>query len=108
MFDSAKQHQSEEQARRKKMSRIEEGFLNNMVKMMEVCNAQGFVYCIIPENGKPVIGAFDSLREWWKDKVRFDRNGPASITKYQVDNSIQDKGDDNSSTSPNPLFVRPS
>ena len=76
MFDSAKQHQSEEQARRKKMSRIEEGFLNNMVKMMEVCNAQGFVYGIIPENGKPVIGAFDSLCEWWKDKVRFDRNGP--------------------------------
>ncbi|KAL1805156.1 hypothetical protein ACET3Z_028224 [Daucus carota] len=71
VFDSAKQHQSEEQARRKKMSRIEEGFLNNMVKMMEVCNAQGFVYGIIPENGKPVIGAFDSLCEWWKDKVSF-------------------------------------
>uniref|UniRef100_A0A7N0UXY6 Ethylene insensitive 3-like DNA-binding domain-containing protein n=1 Tax=Kalanchoe fedtschenkoi TaxID=63787 RepID=A0A7N0UXY6_KALFE len=85
---SKKQQQSEEQTRRKKMSRAQDGILKYMLKMMEVCNAQGFVYGIIPENGKPVTGASDNLREWWKDRVRFDRNGPAAILKYMKDNSI--------------------
>ncbi|KAG8371079.1 hypothetical protein BUALT_Bualt13G0049600 [Buddleja alternifolia] len=88
IIDDAKQRQSQEQARRKKMSRAQDGILKYMLKMMEVCKAQGFVYGIIPENGKPVSGASDNLREWWKDKVRFDRNGPAAISKYQADNSI--------------------
>lgn len=56
--------------------------------MMEVCKAQGFVYGIIPEKGKPVSGASDNLREWWKEKVRFDRNGPAAISKYQADHLV--------------------
>lgn len=86
--DSTKQRQSQEQARRKKMSRAQDGILKYMLKMMEVCKAQGFVYGIIPEKGKPVGGASDNLREWWKDKVKFDRNGPAAIAKYQADNSI--------------------
>ncbi|CAN1251467.1 Protein ETHYLENE INSENSITIVE 3 [Linum perenne] len=87
-IDVAKQRQSQEQARRKKMSRAQDGILKYMLKMMEVCKAQGFVYGIIPEKGKPVTGASDNLREWWKDKVRFDRNGPAAIAKYQADNSV--------------------
>ncbi|CAM0151568.1 unnamed protein product [Urochloa decumbens] len=74
--------QSAEQARRKKMSRAQDGILKYMLKMMEACNAQGFVYGIIPENGKPVTGASDNLRAWWKDKVRFDRNGPAAVARY--------------------------
>nr|GLL31480.1 protein ETHYLENE INSENSITIVE 3-like isoform X1 [Ipomoea trifida] len=86
--DPAKQRQSVEQARRKKMSRAQDGILKYMLKMMEVCKAQGFVYGIIPEKGKPVSGASDNLREWWKDKVRFDRNGPAAIAKYQAENAI--------------------
>lgn len=86
-MDVAKQRQSQEQARRKKMSRAQDGILKYMLKMMEVCNAQGFVYGIIPENGKPVTGASDNLREWWKDKVRFDRNGPAAIAKHKSQNS---------------------
>ncbi|CAL9094275.1 unnamed protein product [Musa acuminata var. zebrina] len=86
--DTAKQHQSQEQARRKKMSRAQDGILKYMLKMMEVCQAQGFVYGIIPEKGKPVSGASDNLRGWWKEKVRFDRNGPAAIAKYQADNAI--------------------
>ncbi|KAL9659545.1 hypothetical protein QQ045_024352 [Rhodiola kirilowii] len=85
---SKKQQHSQEQARRKKMSRAQDGILKYMLKMMEVCNAQGFVYGIIPENGKAVTGASDNLREWWKEKVRFDRNGPAAISKYMKDNSI--------------------
>ena len=75
-----------------------------MLKMMKICNAQGFEYGIISGNRKPVIGASDNLREWWKNKVRFDRNGPAAIAKYQVDNSIQDKGDENSTPLTHPLL----
>ncbi|KAJ3682976.1 hypothetical protein LUZ60_013203 [Juncus effusus] len=81
-------HQTQEQARRKKMSRAQDGILKYMLKMMEVCKAQGFVYGIIPEKGKPVSGASDNLRAWWKEKVRFDRNGPAAIMKYQSENSV--------------------
>ncbi|XP_010544313.1 PREDICTED: protein ETHYLENE INSENSITIVE 3-like [Tarenaya hassleriana] len=92
--DSAKQRLSQEQARRKKMSRAQDGILKYMLKMMEVCKAQGFVYGIIPENGKPVTGASDNLREWWKDKVRFDRNGPAAIAKYQAENNIPGGSDE--------------
>ncbi|XP_071740636.1 ETHYLENE INSENSITIVE 3-like 1 protein [Rutidosis leptorrhynchoides] len=93
--NNAKQRQSQEQARRKKMSRAQDGILKYMLKMMEVCKAQGFVYGIIPENGKPVSGASDNLRAWWKEKVRFDRNGPAAIAKYQADHSIPGENVDN-------------
>ncbi|KAK9124890.1 hypothetical protein Scep_013736 [Stephania cephalantha] len=92
--DSAKQRQSQEQARRKKMSRAQDGILKYMLKMMEVCKAQGFVYGIIPEKGKPVSGASDNLRAWWKEKVRFDRNGPAAIAKYQADHAIPGSNED--------------
>ncbi|GMI84061.1 ETHYLENE-INSENSITIVE3 [Hibiscus trionum] len=100
--DTAKQRQSQEQARRKKMSRAQDGILKYMLKMMEVCKAQGFVYGIIPEKGKPVTGASDNLREWWKDKVRFDRNGPAAIAKYQADHSIPGKSDGCNTIGPTP------
>ncbi|RID70422.1 hypothetical protein BRARA_C02444 [Brassica rapa] len=100
---SKQQRQSQEQARRKKMSRAQDGILKYMLKMMEVCKAQGFVYGIIPEKGKPVTGASDNLREWWKDKVRFDRNGPAAIAKYQAENSIAGGSNDcNSLVGPTP------
>ncbi|PKI73289.1 hypothetical protein CRG98_006227 [Punica granatum] len=98
----AKQRQSQEQARRKKMSRAQDGILKYMLKMMEVCKAQGFVYGIIPEKGKPVTGASDNLREWWKDKVRFDRNGPAAIAKYQADHCIPGKNEGCNSIGPTP------
>ncbi|KAL2535996.1 Protein ETHYLENE INSENSITIVE 3 [Forsythia ovata] len=76
--DAVKQRQSQEQARRKKMSR-----------------AQDWDPEIHVENdgSKPVSGASDNLREWWKDKVRFDRNGPAAIAKYQADNSLPGKNE---------------
>ncbi|RRT79149.1 hypothetical protein B296_00012025 [Ensete ventricosum] len=106
--DVAKQWQSQEQARRKKMSRAQDGILKYMLKMMEVCKAQGFVYGIIPEKGKPVSGASDNLRGWWKEKVRFDRNGPAAIANgltgaisfntssgdYDVEGVDEDKSED--------------
>ncbi|PON59721.1 Ethylene-insensitive protein [Parasponia andersonii] len=100
--DNAKQQQSQEQARRKKMSRAQDGILKYMLKMMEVCKAQGFVYGIIPEKGKPVTGASDNLRAWWKEKVRFDRNGPAAIAKYQADHSIHGQNEDCSTVASTP------
>ncbi|KAK9735054.1 hypothetical protein RND81_04G181000 [Saponaria officinalis] len=95
-----KKRQSQEQARRKKMSRAQDGILKYMLKMMEVCKARGFVYGIIPDKGKPVSGSSDNLRAWWKDKVRFDRNGPAAIVKYRIENRVQQPGEDLSAVGP--------
>ncbi|KAK6928980.1 Ethylene insensitive 3 [Dillenia turbinata] len=81
---SGEHYHSEGQARRK-MSRAQDRILNYMLKMMDACRAQGFIYGIIPEKGKPVSGASENLRAWWKDQVRFDRNGPAAIAKYEAD-----------------------
>ncbi|OAY33387.1 putative ETHYLENE INSENSITIVE 3-like 4 protein [Manihot esculenta] len=72
----------QEASRRKKMSRAQDSILKYMVKIMEVCNAQGFVYGIVPEKGKPVTGSSDSLRQWWKEDVRFDQNAPLAITEF--------------------------
>lgn len=80
-----KNKQTSDQARRKKMSRAQDGILKYMLKLMEVCKARGFVYGIIPEKGKPVSGASDNIRAWWKEKVKFDKNGPAAITRYEAD-----------------------
>ncbi|GBG70478.1 hypothetical protein CBR_g6607 [Chara braunii] len=88
LSDKPRQKQSQEQARRKKMSRAHDGILKYMLKMMEVCKAQGFVYGIIPEKGKPVGGSSDNLRAWWKDKVRFDRNGPLAAAKYAAEHCL--------------------
>ncbi|XP_074578726.1 ETHYLENE INSENSITIVE 3-like 3 protein [Curcuma longa] len=74
------------QALRKKMARAQDGILKYMLKLMEVCNVRGFVYGIIPEKGKPVSGASDNIRAWWKEKVKFDKNGPAAIAKYEAEN----------------------
>lgn len=58
--------------------------LKYMFKMMKMCKAQGFVYGIVPESGKPVMmNASDNLQEWWIDKVRFDLNGPIAISKHR-------------------------
>ncbi|KAG4955538.1 hypothetical protein JHK85_041918 [Glycine max] len=83
--EKQKPRQSSDQARRKKMSRAQDGILKYMLKLMEVCKARGFVYGIIPEKGKPVSGSSDNIRAWWKEKVRFDKNGPAAIAKYEAD-----------------------
>ncbi|XP_071705958.1 protein ETHYLENE INSENSITIVE 3 [Rutidosis leptorrhynchoides] len=101
-ISTVKQQQSNEQARRKKMSRAQDGILKYMLKMMEVCKAQGFVYGIIPEKGKPVSGSSDNLREWWKDKVRFDRNGPAAVAKFQAANLTPGENETTTTIGPTP------
>lgn len=83
--EKQKAKQTSDQARRKKMSRAQDGILKYMLKLMEVCKARGFVYGIIPEKGKPVSGSSDNLRAWWKEKVKFDKNGPAAIAKYDTE-----------------------
>ncbi|KAJ8574150.1 hypothetical protein K7X08_025955 [Anisodus acutangulus] len=83
-----------DQARRKKMSRAQDGILKYMLKLMEVCNARGFVYGIIPEKGKPVSGSSDNVRAWWKEKVKFDKNGPAAIAKYEAECLARGEGID--------------
>ena len=84
-IEKQKPKQTSDQARRKKMSRAQDGILKYMLKLMEVCKARGFVYGIIPEKGKPVSGASDNIRAWWKEKVKFDKNGPAAIAKYEAE-----------------------
>ncbi|RWR80148.1 Protein ETHYLENE INSENSITIVE 3 [Cinnamomum micranthum f. kanehirae] len=54
-----------------------------MLKMVEVCRAQGFVYGIVLEDGKTVGAASENLRSWWKEEVKFEQNAPTAITDYQ-------------------------
>ncbi|CAL5021300.1 unnamed protein product [Urochloa decumbens] len=70
----------EVRCRRKAMLRAQDGVLRHMLKMMEACNARGFVYGVIDEAGEPMSGSSDSLRGWWKDNVSFDRAGPMALT----------------------------
>ncbi|XP_047974821.1 ETHYLENE INSENSITIVE 3-like 3 protein isoform X2 [Salvia hispanica] len=78
-------HKAVSSTNRKKMARAQGGISKYMLKLMVVCKARGFVYGIIPEKGKPVSGASDNIREWWKEKVKFDENGPAAIAKYEAE-----------------------
>ncbi|XP_015069598.1 ETHYLENE INSENSITIVE 3-like 3 protein [Solanum pennellii] len=92
-----------DQATRKKMSRAQDGILKYMLKLMEVCNARGFVYGIIPDKGKPVSGSSDNIRAWWKEKVKFDKNGLAAIAKYEAE--CLARGDGVGSQNGNPQSV---
>ncbi|XP_057739470.1 putative ETHYLENE INSENSITIVE 3-like 4 protein [Arachis stenosperma] len=82
MDESENKEAKQEASRKKKMSKAQNSVLKHMVKIMEVCKARGFVYGIIPEKGKPVTGSSDSLREWWKEDIRFDQTAPTAIAKY--------------------------
>ncbi|XP_047326153.1 ETHYLENE INSENSITIVE 3-like 1 protein [Impatiens glandulifera] len=77
----------ETQSTKKMVSKTQNGILKYMMKMMEDCKVQGFVYGIIPENGNPIIGSSDNLHQWWKDRVRFPHNAPAAIKEHQSDNA---------------------
>ncbi|CAN8244253.1 unnamed protein product [Cochlearia groenlandica] len=76
------------------MYKAQDGILKYMSKAMELSKAQGFVYGIVLENGKTVTGSSDNLREWWKDRVRFDRNGPSAITTHLNEISSSGLGSD--------------
>lgn len=72
----------EAMSKRKKLARAQDAILKHMGKIMEVCNARGFVYGIVSDKGKVLSGSSDSLREWWKEKVRFEQNGPIAIAEF--------------------------
>ena len=74
-----KEESPENRYRRKAMLRAQDGVIRHMLKMMEACNARGFVYGVVGEDGVPVSGSSDSLRGWWKDDVGFDRAGPLAL-----------------------------
>ncbi|KAJ4830341.1 hypothetical protein Tsubulata_043564 [Turnera subulata] len=88
----ASRQAKQEASRRKKMSRAQDSVLKYMGKIMEVCQAQGFVYGIVPEKGKPVTGSSESLREWWKDTVRFDQNAPQVISDFLLPVCVEQSG----------------
>uniref|UniRef100_A0A7N0V4V2 Ethylene insensitive 3-like DNA-binding domain-containing protein n=1 Tax=Kalanchoe fedtschenkoi TaxID=63787 RepID=A0A7N0V4V2_KALFE len=72
-------------ARRKRMARAQDRILKYMLKLVEICNARGFVYGIIPDKGKPVSGASDNLRGWWKETVKFNESSTVALDKYEAD-----------------------
>jgi ethylene-insensitive protein 3 len=80
--DQQNQQAKDEASRRKKMSRAQDSILKYMMKIMTICKAQGFVYGIVPEKGKPVTGSSESLREWWKEQVKFSQNAPDAVSKH--------------------------
>ncbi|KAL0875868.1 hypothetical protein Bca101_025573 [Brassica carinata] len=92
-----------EDSNKKMMYQAQDGILKYMSKVMERCKAQGFVYGVVFENGKTVKGSSDNLREWWKDRVRFDRNGPAAILKHQRQINLSSDGSELLGHSQNPL-----
>ncbi|KAL5211615.1 hypothetical protein ABZP36_022462 [Zizania latifolia] len=77
--DGQQEETPEVRCRRKAMLRAQDGVLRHMLKMMEACNARGFVYGVIDEAGEPMSGSSDTLRGWWKDNVSFDRAGPMAL-----------------------------
>ncbi|KAH7654195.1 Copper homeostasis CutC domain-containing protein [Dioscorea alata] len=90
--EASNQAQRQEEAQRKKMlSRAQDTILKMMIKIMDECNAKGFVYGIITEDGKAVSACSDNLREWWQEKVRFERNASLAINKFKERIGAMDK-----------------
>lgn len=68
---------------RKKLLMAQDAIQGYMVKAMEEGGAMGFAYGIIPENGRPPVSvASANLKVWWQEKVRFHRDAPAAVAKY--------------------------
>ncbi|KAJ0096305.1 hypothetical protein Patl1_27250 [Pistacia atlantica] len=82
--EEAESYSRQQASRQKKMSRAPDSILKYMVKILEVCKGQGFVYGIVPEKGKPVTGSCDSLQEWWKEKVCFDKQAPLAVAEFMA------------------------
>ncbi|KAF3321501.1 EIN3-like protein [Carex littledalei] len=70
------------------VSRLHQRILDQMLMITEKYNAKGFVFGMITETSKPLTGASDSLRAWWKREAMFDKVGPVQIDLYYKDNSL--------------------
>ncbi|KAK8963905.1 Protein ETHYLENE INSENSITIVE 3 [Platanthera guangdongensis] len=66
----------------KNLSRTQDSLLKYMLQLTDECNAQGYVFGIITESGKSIAGSSDTLRPWWKHKVRFHHSAPAAIDEF--------------------------
>ncbi|XP_004511180.1 ETHYLENE INSENSITIVE 3-like 1 protein [Cicer arietinum] len=108
--DNGKNPPSKNQDGSRVMSRAIHNVLKNMLKLVDVCHVDGFVYGVIPKNGKPISGASENLRHWWKEKVKFDRNGPVAILKYNGSTSNNDifnlNGENNNASLRNLLDIQ--
>ncbi|KAG6489535.1 hypothetical protein ZIOFF_050809 [Zingiber officinale] len=71
-------------ATKKKVARAQSGFLRHLLKFADVCRAKGFVYAVIPEKGKVMTGASESLREWWKEEVRLEWNRDSALQRHYI------------------------
>ncbi|PKU87438.1 ETHYLENE INSENSITIVE 3-like 1 protein [Dendrobium catenatum] len=71
-----------QQSRRKKLSRVRDSLIKYMLQLTDQCKAQGFVYGIISETGKTITGSSDTLRAWWKEKVRFSHSAPKALEDF--------------------------
>lgn len=70
------------QLHRKRVARSQGRILESSSALMEEGVIEGFVFGLVPCDGKAVSGASANLRAWWKDAVRFDRDGPAAMAAH--------------------------
>ncbi|CAL9053630.1 unnamed protein product [Musa banksii] len=94
-MDAAKRLDGQEQ--QVKISQVQEEILRHMSRLTDACNVQGFVYGLVLEKGKLLTGASSGLKDWWQDKVQFDKNGPLALQKHQIENSIASSSAESSS-----------
>ncbi|RWV82931.1 hypothetical protein GW17_00055527, partial [Ensete ventricosum] len=81
-MDAAKRSDGKE--RKVKTSQVQEEIMRHMSRLTDACNVQGFVYGLIWEKGKLLTGASNGLKDWWQDKVQFDKNGPPVREEVEV------------------------
>jgi Ethylene insensitive 3 len=73
-------------AHQKMVSHYHQKILDRMSMITEQCNAKGYVIGMVTETSKPMIGASDSLRAWWKGQAMFDKTAPAETELYCPEN----------------------
>lgn len=71
-----------ELARERKARRLHNKILKSMVKLVQEDLAQGFSFGIVTNHGKSIVASSENLREWWKEKVKFQENAPRAIEKF--------------------------
>lgn len=73
------------QLQRKRVARSQGRILESSSALMEEGVIEGFVFGLVPFDGKAVGGASANLRAWWKNAVHFDRDGPAAMAAHYTE-----------------------
>ncbi|XP_008792545.2 protein ETHYLENE INSENSITIVE 3-like [Phoenix dactylifera] len=92
-----KQRELQELARRRKATKLHNKILASMVKLVQEDLAQGYSFGIITNHGKSIVASSDNLREWWKEKVKFQVNAPRAIERFKKRNPILVSSSNNNS-----------